>query len=515
MTPNDFIVFIYESGICLAILFIMYWLFLKRETYFRFNRFYLLSSLIVAFALPLMNIGLFESSDELSPLRSISNLSETVNLPAVTITHASESLSASVYNWKQIALIIYLLGVSLLIARVILGILRVEMLKRKGRRIFKDGYSIVYTQQAISPFSFFRTIYLNDELAEQADSAYIINHEKVHIKQRHTYDNLFVELFLAVFWFNPFMWFLKGALRENHEYLADNGVLNQKANPSTYQTLLLRQTVGLAPITLTSTFNSTIKNRIIMMCKNKSSVIARFKPLLLLPIIAALFLIFTCNDKTKAQALSENQTLPSVEDTNGIRQEADPETGEVYFAIEDMPTYSDGESSDTRPDDAEPGGEESRNPESSNPGTLEAGSSDAESDTETPSEVEFREAAAEPQEVQQDTIRKEREKYFVVEDMPVFGDGGDPAIEFRKFIAKNLQYPESAARDSISGRVIVQFCVNYEGNVVDPVVVRSVSPALDDEAIRVVSSSPPWTPGRQRGKPVDVLFTFPINFVIQ
>jgi TonB family protein len=304
-----------------------------------------------------------------------------------------------------------------------------------------------------------------------------------------------VELFLAIFWLNPFMWFLKGALRENHEYLADNGVLNQKANPTTYQTLLLRQTVGLAPITLTSTFNSTIKNRIIMMCKNKSSVFAKFKTLLLVPIITALFLIFTCNDRTKAQTLSDNQTVTTLENVDGILLETDPETGETYYAIEDMPKYRGGEASETNPSDAEPG---------------EVESSGAETNADVAGTTE-----QDPEEVQQDTVRKEREKYYVVEDMPVFGDGGDPAIEVRRFIAQNLQYPESAAEDSIQGRVIVQFCVNYEGKVVDVVVVRGVSPALDKEAIRVVSSSPLWTPGRQRGKPVDVLFTFPINFVIQ
>ena len=484
MILNDFIVFTYESGICLAVLFTMYWLFLKRETYFRFNRFYLLSTIVVAFVLPLLNLGLFENNDQLSALRSISSLSEAINLPAVTITHGSESLPASSYNWKNIALMIYLIGVFLLFARVILGILRVGMLKRNGRRIFREGYSVIYTPQAISPFSFFRTIYMHNALAEEADSLYIINHEIVHIRQLHTYDNLFVELFLAVFWFNPFMWFLKGALRENHEYLADNEVLNQKANPVIYQTLLLNQTVGLAPITLTSTFNSTIKNRIIMMCRNKSSVYAKFKPLLLLPIIASLFLIFTCSEKTKGQTSANGpKTSPQEvrdanhamlsdevkEDVNGIRKDTDPETGETYYTIVDMPTFKGGESD---------------------------------------------EAGDVPVTVPQDTVRKEREIFYIVEDMPTF-NGGDPAVEFRKYIAENLQYPESAVKDSISGRVVVQFCVNNEGKVIEPVVMRSVSPALDKEAIRVVSSSPLWTPGKQRGKKVDVLFTFPINFVLQ
>lgn len=109
---------------------------------------------------------------------------------------------------------------------------------------------------------------------------------------------------------------------------------------------------------------------------------------------------------------------------------------------------------------------------------------------------------------------EEEEVFYIVEDMPTF-NGGDPATEFRKYIAQNLRYPEIAAENGISGRVIVQFAVNKVGQVEDAVVVRSVDPALDKEAIRVVMSSPKWTPGKQRGKAVKVLFTFPINFVLQ
>lgn len=109
---------------------------------------------------------------------------------------------------------------------------------------------------------------------------------------------------------------------------------------------------------------------------------------------------------------------------------------------------------------------------------------------------------------------EEEEVFYIVEDMPTF-NGGDPATEFRKYIAQNLQYPEIAAENGVSGRVIVQFAVDKTGKVVNAVVVRSVDPALDKEAIRVVMSSPKWTPGKQRGKAVKVLFTFPINFVLQ
>ncbi len=109
---------------------------------------------------------------------------------------------------------------------------------------------------------------------------------------------------------------------------------------------------------------------------------------------------------------------------------------------------------------------------------------------------------------------EEEEVFYIVEDMPTF-NGGDPATEFRKYIAQNLRYPEIAAENGISGRVIIQFAINKLGQVVDANIVRSVDPALDKEAKRVVMSSPKWTPGRQRGKSVKVLFTFPINFVLQ
>ncbi len=103
--------------------------------------------------------------------------------------------------------------------------------------------------------------------------------------------------------------------------------------------------------------------------------------------------------------------------------------------------------------------------------------------------------------------------FVIVEDMPEF-QGGDHE-GFRIFIRDNLKYPQIAAENGIQGRVYIQFIVNADGSVSDATVVRGVDPSLDREATRVVMSSPRWTPGRQRGEPVRVAFTFPINFVLQ
>ena len=112
-----------------------------------------------------------------------------------------------------------------------------------------------------------------------------------------------------------------------------------------------------------------------------------------------------------------------------------------------------------------------------------------------------------------DEEEEEAEIFFIVEDMPSFKGKG--LNGFRNWVMKNLQYPEIAAENGISGTVYVQFVVEPSGLVNKVTIMRSVDPSLDKEAIRVVKTSPKWTAGKQRGKPVRVAFTFPIKFVLQ
>jgi len=108
---------------------------------------------------------------------------------------------------------------------------------------------------------------------------------------------------------------------------------------------------------------------------------------------------------------------------------------------------------------------------------------------------------------------EEEQIFTIVEDMPSFQGKGQEG--FRVWIVKHMNYPEIAAENGISGRVFVNFVVEPDGSVSNVKVVRGVDPALDAEAVRVIKSSPRWSPGKQRGKAVRVSFTFPINFVLQ
>lgn len=115
-------------------------------------------------------------------------------------------------------------------------------------------------------------------------------------------------------------------------------------------------------------------------------------------------------------------------------------------------------------------------------------------------------------EVEEIVVEEEPEEeapFMVVEDMPEF-PGGQAAL--LDYLRKNIKYPRICQENNIQGRVLVTFIVNKDGAIVDPEVVKSVNPSLDKEALRVISTMPKWKPGSQRGKPVRVKYTVPVNF---
>ena len=104
---------------------------------------------------------------------------------------------------------------------------------------------------------------------------------------------------------------------------------------------------------------------------------------------------------------------------------------------------------------------------------------------------------------------EEQTVFQVVENMPEFPGGTQKLLEYLK---KNIKYPTICQEQGIQGRVVVQFVVNKDGSIVDPEVIKPINPYLDKEALRVVSTMPKWKPGEQRGKPVRVKFTLPVQF---
>lgn len=116
-----------------------------------------------------------------------------------------------------------------------------------------------------------------------------------------------------------------------------------------------------------------------------------------------------------------------------------------------------------------------------------------------------------PIEVPEETVEEETE-FIIVEEMPMFGSG---TTDLMKYLSANIKYPTVSAEQGVQGKVVVQFVVGTHGEILNPVVVKSVDPYLDKEAIRVISTMPKWKPGKQRGKAVRVKYTVPVVFKLQ
>jgi hypothetical protein len=275
---KPFLIYILQSGLCLAVFYSVYELFLKRETYFQLNRIFLVSGLLLSFFIPAFPIT--------SPFKA----------PAVPIKFDYASiLSASVRGFGSADFLYGLYGIGVLVF-----LLRFGLQLAKLRRIVRThgirrlcGAKIVAVDRLFSPFSFLDIIFINQGPSIDANLRRILAHEQVHIRQQHTLDVLLMEIVLSLQWFNPFVWPYKKALQETHEYLADSGVIAQGFNSVKYQLLMFEQHVGASLFELGNNFKrSQIKRRIMMLSKIKSPKAAKLKLLLALPLAIALVLIF-------------------------------------------------------------------------------------------------------------------------------------------------------------------------------------------------------------------------------
>jgi len=276
---NNFIQNLLEFGICIAFFYSVYWVFLKKETYFTLNRIYLISAVVFSSVIPIFNIP--------SPFIKAS------------FTRASESYSqftsiqTQSFNIFDLIPLIYFLISGFFLVRFLIHLFNLYLTIRKCGVTKHKGLNVVFIDKRVSPFSFFNFIFIGDSNISKNNFNRIIAHERVHIKQYHSIDILIVE-FVAIFqWFNPFVWPYKKSLKETHEYLADSGVIAQGFSTVKYQLLIFEQHVGAKLFEFANNFHqSQIKRRITMMTKIKSKGWARLKLLLIVPMASLLVLAF-------------------------------------------------------------------------------------------------------------------------------------------------------------------------------------------------------------------------------
>ncbi|WP_190809425.1 M56 family metallopeptidase [Flagellimonas sp. S3867] len=244
-------------------------------------------------------------------------MTKTVILEALPISgvQATQSISPvnlqldnSSSNLWLIVFAIYLIGVVVMGFRLATQFYSIKRLFVTAKLLKEHPFYHVQTQQNISPFSFFRYIFYHKEEFDRAELESVIEHEKVHAREHHSFDILLMELALVFLWFNPAIWFYRNALKQNLEFLADAQSCGKGEEKKTYQYLMLKQTIGTHNLFIANPFyNSLIKKRIVMLNQIQSKKTNMLKMCFILPAIA-LFLV-SFNTKTEFILGSEDQFI--------------------------------------------------------------------------------------------------------------------------------------------------------------------------------------------------------------
>jgi TonB family protein len=505
---NSVVNFLLESGISLSLLSIIYLIFLRKETFFRTNRIFLLLSVVFSLVLPLLHIPVFAPQSNMIEEIKVTpyqNLLETVIVSSQGFSETVETavISSTLIVWA------YLAGLVIFISLFLYRMIQLGFIIKKSEVVKTNSYKLVVVQLPMSPFAFINYIFVSHKFREMPGHERMMLHEIEHVKQGHTFDVLILEVLTIFQWFNPFMWLLRRAIRENHEYLADKAVLSVGIKPSEYKELLLSQYIG-GPVMATSHFNySLIRNRIKMMARIESSKLSVAKFLLGIVLAVVLVVVFACE-----QQISSTWDMPPKRET--LTASFSNDTLSLSGSAEDLQKVvelvNSGNYKGTYLS------EEGR--------AVVIKSEDKDERIRIITEIlDSYEKKIEPKTARipdpvkenivpplNENVQPENQVFYIVEDMPEF-PGGEAAL--RNHIAKSIRYPQLAQERAIQGRVYVQFIVSADGSVRNANIARGVDPLLDQEALRVVRDLPLWMPGKQRGKAVDVSYTVPINFVLQ
>ncbi len=293
--------YIIESIAFQFVFIVTYDVFLRRETFFQWNRVYLIGSYIISLVLPAIKIGAFSTAlpDHFIAYPEYLWYS---NMPEILVTNSQPNWFATIpleqkvlYGGILVAFVIFMYKLN-----------QIRTLRKKGEVHYFEKYTRVIISKSATAFSFFKTIFLGDQIREEHHES-IIKHELVHITQKHTYDLLFFELMRIINWFNPLVYVYQKRISELHEFIADSKV-EQTHKKEQYQ-LLLSQVFQTENISFINHFfkSSIIKKRIVMLQKQKSKQRYRLKYLVLIPLIVSMLFYTSSAQEIEDMAQMEFQ----------------------------------------------------------------------------------------------------------------------------------------------------------------------------------------------------------------
>ncbi|MCG2462861.1 M56 family metallopeptidase [Flavobacteriaceae bacterium F89] len=488
----------------------IYDLFLKKETFFQWNRAYLLGTYFLSLALPWVKLEVLRSA---VPQGFAIDPTFFVRLDEIILTPNN----SHGYQWATVPWGYVVLYGGMFLSTVLLGykLLQLYRLRKMGRTVrFTDFLQVIVPNSEVA-FSFFRSIFLGEKVVE-AEHEGIIHHELVHIKQRHSLDLLFFELMRIIGWFNPLVYIYQNRISELHEFIADAQVT--KTHKKEQYQLLLSQVFQTQNISFINQFHqsSLIKKRIVMLTKEKSKQILKLKYLVLAPVVVAMLVYSSCQNEGKSQMENSVDTII----VGDIENMTPTEENEVYTSLKShSESFGDWElkvadkNTTIRFTKSENGSYISGPDGVRVKAKMNIDSNDHGKDF-NPLEDEASKAYKFP-------LAQGAVPFGQVEVPPVY-PGCENATDQRacfnkmiiKHIMKNFDYPEEAQENGIQGRVAISFTIDQNGNITN-IKKRGPDKLLEDEAVRLISKLPRMAPGKEKGKAVDVPFSIPITFKLQ
>lgn len=299
---KEFLIYLFKSGLCLSIFVLVYRLLLRPTTFFRLNRVFLLSGLCISLLIPLVvctydvitvsaptvtpiNEGDLYTSPTLSKVSEV-DVDYSGETPNVT-TKEKNTLMIKLTPFWSVLFGAYITVVFLLIVRNVIVHKDLLAIIKQGKKTRYEGYKVIDTPAINTPFAVLNTIFADmKKISEDKVKSAILKHETIHIKQRHWIDLIFNELVLTLQWFNPVMWLYTRSLKENHEFLADKGVIEQGISPEVYRAVLINERLQGKAFNLASPFKSFgTLGRLAMIKKEKTSPWKRVLALGVIPLL--------------------------------------------------------------------------------------------------------------------------------------------------------------------------------------------------------------------------------------
>lgn len=281
-------IFLLKVNVALLLFCAGYYLVLRHLTFYTLNRIYLVTAILFATVYPQINIsGFANRHQDLS--KPVQNM--VLNLQAPARALITPLAKPDYWRWVEV---VFWAGAMVLAARLLMQLYSLFKLYRSSKpsKIYDHDVRVIDTDAG--PFSFWKSIYVNPAKHQPADLKAILLHEQVHVSEWHTLDILLAELSTIFYWFNPGVWLMKRAVRENIEFITDRKILKKGIDTKTYQYSLVNVSFAASANPIVNHFNiSTIKKRIIMMNAKRSSTFKLTRYILLMPTVVALLLVFT------------------------------------------------------------------------------------------------------------------------------------------------------------------------------------------------------------------------------